>query len=79
LPFGGEGVGRVDDFVVFVPFVITGETVEPKSPRSKKTLRGQNCCASSRHRRTASRRNAATSARAAAASISTWITRRNCA
>ncbi len=25
--FGGEGVVRVNDFVVFVPFVITGETV----------------------------------------------------
>jgi len=28
LAFGGEGVGRLDDLVVFVPFVITGETVE---------------------------------------------------
>jgi len=28
LAFGGEGVGRIDEFVVFVPFVITGETVE---------------------------------------------------
>lgn len=28
LAFGGEGVGRIDDFVVFVPFVITGEMVE---------------------------------------------------
>lgn len=27
IAFGGEGVGRVDDFVVFVPFVIVGETV----------------------------------------------------
>jgi tRNA/tmRNA/rRNA uracil-C5-methylase (TrmA/RlmC/RlmD family) len=26
--FGGEGVGRVEDFVVFVPFVIDGEEVE---------------------------------------------------
>ena len=26
--FGGEGVGRVDDFVVFVPFVLAGEEVE---------------------------------------------------
>ena len=26
--FGGEGVGRVDGFVVFVPLVIEGETVE---------------------------------------------------
>jgi tRNA/tmRNA/rRNA uracil-C5-methylase (TrmA/RlmC/RlmD family) len=27
LAFGGEGVGRRDDFVVFVPFVLPGETV----------------------------------------------------
>ncbi|MHB1306751.1 MAG: class I SAM-dependent RNA methyltransferase [Limisphaerales bacterium] len=26
--FGGEGVGRVEDFVVFVPFVMSGERVE---------------------------------------------------
>ena len=28
IAFGGEGVGRIDDFVVFVPFVVLGETVE---------------------------------------------------
>ena len=28
LAFGGEGVARVDDFVIFVPFVIPGEEVE---------------------------------------------------
>jgi tRNA/tmRNA/rRNA uracil-C5-methylase (TrmA/RlmC/RlmD family) len=28
IAFGGEGVARVDDFVVFVPFVLLGETVE---------------------------------------------------
>ena len=28
IAFGGEGVGRVDDFVVFVPFVLVDETVE---------------------------------------------------
>lgn len=28
IAFGGEGVGRLDDFVVFVPFVLPGETVE---------------------------------------------------
>ena len=28
LAFGGEGVGRADGFVVFVPFVAVGETVE---------------------------------------------------
>ena len=26
--FGGEGVARVDDFVLFVPFVLIGEEVE---------------------------------------------------
>ncbi|MBU6410298.1 MAG: class I SAM-dependent RNA methyltransferase [Verrucomicrobia bacterium] len=26
--FGGDGVGHVDQFVVFVPYVLTGETVE---------------------------------------------------
>jgi tRNA/tmRNA/rRNA uracil-C5-methylase (TrmA/RlmC/RlmD family) len=28
IAFGGEGVGRIDDFVVFVPFVLVGEEVE---------------------------------------------------
>ncbi len=28
IAFGGEGVGRVNDFVVFVPFVLVGEVVE---------------------------------------------------
>ncbi|PYM15350.1 MAG: RNA methyltransferase [Verrucomicrobia bacterium] len=28
IAFGGEGVARVDDFVVFVPFVLAGEEVE---------------------------------------------------
>ncbi|HLP76984.1 MAG TPA: TRAM domain-containing protein, partial [Candidatus Paceibacterota bacterium] len=28
IAFGGEGVARIDEFVVFVPFVIVGETVE---------------------------------------------------
>ena len=28
IAFGGEGVGRVDDFVVFVPFVLVGEVIE---------------------------------------------------
>ena len=28
--FGGEGVGRFEGFVVFVPFVITGEKVEAR-------------------------------------------------
>ena len=36
LAFGGEGVGRVDEFVVFVPFVIVGETVEAEITEVKK-------------------------------------------
>ena len=43
MAFGGEGVGRIDGFVVFVPFVISGETVlveitEKKSLRPRQTL-----------------------------------------
>ena len=34
--FGGEGVGRIDDFVVFVPFVIVGETVVAEITEVKK-------------------------------------------
>jgi 23S rRNA (uracil1939-C5)-methyltransferase len=30
IAFGGDGIGRVDGFVVFVPFVIVGEKVEAK-------------------------------------------------
>lgn len=36
IAFGGEGVGRVDDFVIFVPFVITGELVEVELAEVKK-------------------------------------------
>ena len=36
LAFGGEGVGRVEGFVVFVPLVIEGETVEAKIIEVKK-------------------------------------------
>ena len=38
LAFGGEGVGRADDFVVFVPFVIVGETVEVEITEVKKNF-----------------------------------------
>ncbi len=34
--FGGEGVARVDDFVVFVPFVIPGEVVEAEVTEVRK-------------------------------------------
>ena len=36
IAFGGEGVGRVDDFVVFVPFVAPGEVVEVELTEVKK-------------------------------------------
>lgn len=38
LAFGGEGVGRVEDFVVFVPFVLPGETVEIELTEVKKSF-----------------------------------------
>lgn len=38
IAFGGEGVGRAGDFVVFVPFVITGETVEVEITEVKKNF-----------------------------------------
>ena len=38
LAFGGEGVGRIDELVVFVPFVITGETVEAEIIELKKNF-----------------------------------------
>jgi tRNA/tmRNA/rRNA uracil-C5-methylase (TrmA/RlmC/RlmD family) len=36
IAFGGDGVGRVDDFVVFVPFVAPGEVVEAECTEVKK-------------------------------------------
>lgn len=36
IAFGGEGVGRVDQFVVFVPFVLVGEEVEAELTEVKK-------------------------------------------
>lgn len=36
--FGGEGVARVEDFVVFVPFVISGEEVEAEITEVKKSF-----------------------------------------
>jgi 23S rRNA (uracil1939-C5)-methyltransferase len=38
IAFGGEGVGRVDDFVVFVPFVLVGETVAAEIREVKKSF-----------------------------------------
>jgi tRNA/tmRNA/rRNA uracil-C5-methylase (TrmA/RlmC/RlmD family) len=36
IAFGGEGVGRLDSFVVFVPFVAAGEVVETEVTEVKK-------------------------------------------
>ena len=38
IAFGGEGVGRVEEFVVFVPFVIVGETVEAEVTEVKRSF-----------------------------------------
>jgi 23S rRNA (uracil1939-C5)-methyltransferase len=38
IAFGGEGVTRIDDFVVFVPFVIVGEEVEVEITEVKKSF-----------------------------------------
>jgi len=34
--FGGDGIGRSDNFVIFVPFVIAGERVEVQIVEVKK-------------------------------------------
>ena len=38
IAFGGEGVGRVNDFVVFVPYVALGETVQAEVTEVKKSF-----------------------------------------
>lgn len=38
IAFGGEGVARVEDFVVFVPFVLTNEEVEAEITEVKKNF-----------------------------------------
>ena len=38
IAFGGEGVARVNDFVVFVPFVLVGEVVEAQVTEVKKSF-----------------------------------------
>ncbi|MFO1513196.1 MAG: class I SAM-dependent RNA methyltransferase [Verrucomicrobiota bacterium] len=38
IAFGGEGVARINDFVVFVPFVLVGETVEVEITEVKKSF-----------------------------------------
>src|ERR1051325_1026288 len=36
IAFGGEGVGRLEDFVVFVPFVARGEIIEAELTEVRK-------------------------------------------
>ena len=36
IAFGGEGVGRIEDFVIFVPFVLVGEVVSVEITEVKK-------------------------------------------
>src|ERR1041385_6391702 len=36
IAFGGEGVARLNDFVVFIPFVLPGERVEAELTEVKK-------------------------------------------
>ncbi len=38
IAFGGDGVGRIDDFVIFVPFVVEGEEVEVEIIERKKSF-----------------------------------------
>jgi tRNA/tmRNA/rRNA uracil-C5-methylase (TrmA/RlmC/RlmD family) len=38
IAFGGEGVGRADGLVVFVPFVVVGETVEAEITEARKSF-----------------------------------------
>jgi len=44
IAFGGEGVARIDDFVVFVPFVLVGETVEVEITEVKKSFARARLC-----------------------------------
>lgn len=36
IAFGGEGVARIEDFVIFVPFVLVGEVVDAEITETKK-------------------------------------------
>ena len=38
IAFGGEGVARIGDFVIFVPFVLGGEEVEAEITELKKSF-----------------------------------------
>ena len=42
IAFGGEGVGRIDNFVVFVPFAAPGDELEIEiTGQKKKFARGK--------------------------------------
>ncbi len=43
IAFGGEGVARLDDFVLFIPFVITGEKVRAEVVEVKKRFGRARC------------------------------------
>lgn len=74
IAFGGEGVGRLDDFVVFVPFVVVGEAVEVEITEVKKNFARAKLLRVERHRPRESSHHAFILANAAAASINTWLT-----
>ena len=65
-------------FVVFVPFVLVGETVAAEITEVKKNFARAKLLRVDSRRRSAWSRHAVISARAAAASISTLLTRRSC-
>ncbi len=77
IAFGGEGVGRVGEFVVFVPFVAVGETVEAEVIEVKKSFARAKLLQVTQLPLSASPHNANTSLHAAAANINISITQRN--
>jgi tRNA/tmRNA/rRNA uracil-C5-methylase (TrmA/RlmC/RlmD family) len=77
IAFGGEGVGRIDEFVVFVPFVITGETVEAEVTEVKKNFARARLLRVKRRPPTGWRRGAGILHAAADANTSIWPMRGN--
>ena len=75
--FGGEGVARQGDFVVFVPFTGLGESVEVEIREVKKRFPGPDSDGFSRLHRLELRRAALTLAFAAGVSINISTTIRN--
>ena len=74
IAFGGEGVARLGEFVIFVPFVITGEEVEAEITEVKKSFARARLLEVVHPLRSASKHAAHTSAIAAAVSTSTSLT-----